>query len=159
MQGKARVLVVDSEADFLRAARKALDASFEVASTTSASEGLGRASRERPDVIVLGHLEPRGTSFAVHNELRNSPATKDIPLLVVDVRPKDHSRKGWTRREGLRMNAEDYTSRPVEPEELADALTRIIRRTSGEPIGLREASEHMERTLERINRIEQLLVG
>lgn len=159
MQGKTRVLVVDSELDFLRAAQKALAISFEVTSATSASEGLDRAKRERPDAIILGYLEPRGASFAVHNELRNSPATKDIPLLVVDVRPEQHSRKGWTRHEGLRMNAEDYTSRPIEAEELADALTRIIRRASGEPMGLWEASEHMEKTLERINRIEQLLVG
>jgi len=159
MQEKPRVLIIDSEADFVRSVREALETRFEIVSAASARGGLDRAIRAYPDAIVLGYLEPRGTSFEVHRELRNNPVTREIPLLIVDVHPRDHARKGWKRREGLQMNAEDYTSRPVSPEELASSLEKIIRRASGEPMGLREASEQMEKALERINRIEELLVS
>ena len=162
MRLSAKVLVIDGDPEFVRAAREALEdansSSFGVVVATTAREGLERARQEHPDAIVLGYLEPRGTSFQVHDELHSDPLTGEIPLLVVDVRPEDHARKGWKIHEGLRMTAEDYTSRPVGADELVDAVERIIRRASGEPMDLREASEQMEKALARIDRIEELLV-
>jgi DNA-binding response OmpR family regulator len=159
MHEKTRVLIIDGDTDFLRSTREGLDKVFEVATATDAEAGLERAEREAPGAIVLGYLEPRGASFELHRRLRSDPTTKDIPLVIVDVRPEEHARKGWRRHEGLQMVAEDYTSRPVRPAELIEAIERVVRRASGEPMGLWEASEHMEKTLERINRIEELLVG
>jgi len=159
----ARILVIDSEAEFVRQARRALETargnSFQVSVATTAREGIERATKDNPDAIVLGYLAPRGASFQCHQELHDNPLTKEIPLLIVDVRPEDHARKGWKLHEGLRMSAQDYLSRPIEGQELVSAVQRTIRRASGEPMGLREASEHMERALARIDRIEELLVG
>ncbi len=159
MEGKNKVLIIDSEPDFINAAREALETHFEVDIASTIRTGISLAVQKHPDAIVLGYLEPRGASFETHMELRNNTSTKDIPLLIVDVHPREHARKGWTRHEGLLMNAEDYTSRPVDSKEMVSALHKIIRRASGEPMGLVEASEQMEKTLERINRIEELLVG
>ena len=153
-----KVLIIDSEPDFLKKTGGALKKTYTVVTAARAEEGLDKAERERPDVIILGYLNPRGTSFKVHTELRNRPPTRDIPLLIVDVRPEEHSRKGWKMHEGLKMNAEDYTSRPVELSELTRSIEGIIRRTSMEPMGLREASEQLEKALERINKIEELLI-
>jgi len=151
MEGKNKVLIIDSEPDFINATREALETHFEVDIATTIRTGISLAVQKHPDAIVLGYLEPRGTSFATHLELRSNTSTNDIPLLIVDVHPRDHARKGWTRHEGLLMNAEDYTSRPVNTREMISALHKIIRRASGEPMGLVEASEQMEKTLERIN--------
>ena len=159
MEGKNKVLIIDSEPDFINKTREALETHFKVDIATTKGSGLSLAIQEHPDAIVLGYLEPRGASFKTHVELRSNTSTRDIPLLIVDVHPREHARKGWTRHEGLLMNAEDYTSRPVEIREMLSALHKIIRRASGEPMGLVEASEQMEKTLERINRIEELLVG
>ena len=162
MGAGVRVLLIDGEPEFVQAAREALETStstsFQVTVATAAGEGLERARQEHPDAIVLGYLGPRGTSSEVHEKLHSDPLTEDIPVLIVDVRPQDHTRKGWKRHEGLRMSAGDYTSRPVKAEELVSALERIIRMASGEPMGLREASEQMEKALARIDRIEELLV-
>ena len=158
MKKDVKVLIIDSEPGFIKTTQNALAANFEVVCATSASEGMDKAVSECPEAIVLGYLEPRGTSFKLHKELRKNTSTKNIPLLVVDVRSEEHSRKGWKRHEGLNMNADDYMSRPVEPAELRAVLQGMIRRASTEPMGLKEASEYMERALERINRIEQLLV-
>ena len=153
-----KVLIIDSEPDFLKDTGAALSDFYTVITATKADEGLDKAERESPDAIILGYLKPRGTSFKVHTELRSRPSTRDIPLLIVDVRPEEHSRKGWRMFEGLKMNAEDYISRPVELAELTSSIEGIIRRTSVEPMGLREASEQLEKALERINKIEELLI-
>ena len=154
-----KVLIIDSEIDFLENTGEALKSFYTVVTATKAEEGLEKAERESPDAIILGYLKPRGTSFKVHTELRNKPPTRDIPLLIVDVRPEEHSRKGWKMHEGLNMNAEDYISRPIELSELTSSIECAIRRTSAEPMGLREASEQLEKALERINKIEELLIA
>ena len=157
--GKPKILVIGSESEFLEKAKESLDdASYDVSMTSSEEEGLEKARQENPDVIVLGYLEPRGTSFQLHRELREDLLTKTVPLLIVDVRPEEHSRKGWKRHEGLHMNADDYIAKPVEGDELIKVVEGILRRASGEPMGLKEASEYMEKALERINKIEELLV-
>ena len=153
-----KILLIDSESDFIKNTGGALKDVYTVVTATKAEEGLDKAERESPDAIILGYLKPRGTSFKVHTELRSRPSTRDIPLLIVDVRPEEHSRKGWKMHEGLKMNAEDYISRPVELAELVRSIEGAIRRTSVEPMGLREASEQLEKALERINKIEQLLI-
>jgi len=159
MENKNMVLIIDSEPGFINATKKSLKPYFKVDVATTMRDGIECAVKKSPNAIILGYLEPRGDSFTTHQELRENNSTHDIPLLIVDVHPRDHARKGWTRNEGLLMNAEDYTSRPVDTKEIIGSLNKIIRRASGEPMGLVEASEQMEKTLERINRIEELLVG
>jgi two-component system phosphate regulon response regulator PhoB len=153
-----KILIIDSEPDFLKNTGGALKKSYTVVTASKAEEGLNKAEQENPDAIILGYLKPRGTSFNVHEELRSRTITRDIPLLIVDVRPEEHSRKGWRMHEGLKMNAEDYISRPVESVELIRSIEGAIRRTSVEPMGLREASEQLEKALERLNKIEELLI-
>lgn len=158
MDQKTKILVIDSDPDFLESNRKTMKGHFKVLGALNAEMGLKIARTECPDAIVLGYLAPRGTSFQVHTELRSHQSTKNIPLLIVDVRPEEHSRKGWRRDEGLQMDAEDYLSRPVKPAELVKAIQGVMRRTSGKPIGLKEAAEYLEEALERIDRIEELLL-
>ena len=153
-----KILIIDSEPDFIRNTEGALKDYYTVITAAKAEEGLEKAERESPDAIILGYLKPRGTSFKVHTELRSRLSTQYIPLIIVDVRPEEHSRKGWKMHEGLKMNAEDYISRPVELSELISSIEGVIRRTSLEPMGLREASEQLEKALERINKIEKLLI-
>jgi len=153
-----KILIIDDEPGFLKTAQTTFADSYDVAVASDEKEALEKAREENPAAIILGYLEPRGTAFKIHNELRNDDATRNIPLLIVDVKPEEHSRKGWTRFQGLRMNADDYLSKPVDKAEILDIIERIIRRASTEPMGLKEASQHMERALERINKIEELLI-
>jgi len=159
MDKNTKILIIDSEYSFIATTQNTLKSSFEVELATSAKEGLDKATKECPEVIILGYLEPRGTSFELHKELRENPVTKNIPIIVVDVRPEEHSRKGWKRQEGLHMYADDYMSRPVEPAELMTTIDGVLRRASAETMGLKEASEQMERTLTRIDKIEKLLTN
>ena len=159
MERKPKVLVIDGERTFREMARKALQPSFEVSCTSDPNEGLEKAKKDSPNLILLGYLEPRGTSFELHNKLREGQLTRNIPLVVVDVPPQQHSRKGWRREEGMQMDADDYLSRPLEPAELKEAVDRIVRRVRTKPMDLKEVLEQMEIILNRIDKIEQLLVN
>jgi len=156
---KPRILVAETESDFIETAREAFKDYSEVTFASSLKTALDRATTEAPDIIIVGYLEPQGTSFELHRKLREEQLTQDIPLVVVDVRPEEHSRKGWKREEGMRMEADDYISRPVEPDELKETVETILRKDSSRPMELAEVAEQMEVILKRINKIEEMLVS
>lgn len=154
---KQRILIVGSELGFITEARKALEASYEVSVASSKAEGLEKAKRESPDLIIIGYLEPRGDSFKLHKELRREIATRNIPLLIVDVRPEEHSRKGWRLDEGMQMEAEGYLTQPVDPNELREEVARILKSAAPRPVELEDILEQMEILLRRVERIERML--
>ena len=158
-EAKPRILVAEMESNFIETARKAFKDCSEVTFASSLKSALDRATDAKPDIIIIGYLEPRGTSFELHRKLREEILTQDIPLLVVDVRPEEHSRKGWKREEGMLMEAEDYISRPVEPEDLKETVEAILRKERSKPMELAEVAEQMEVILKRINKIEKMLVS
>ncbi len=152
------ILVIDNEPDFVSLARKALEASaYQVIVASDRKGGLAKSKAGAPDLIIVGALEPRGDAFKLHKELREDQQTCSIPLFIVDVRPEEHSRKGWKIYEGMQMDADDYIARPVEPADLVNVVGRILKRTSGIKLDMDEVSQQLEAVLERVQKIEALL--
>jgi len=154
-----RILVVDMEPAFIRTARQALGERYRLSIASSRSEGLEKARQEAPDMIIIGFTEPRGESFRLHQELKKNHRTSHTPLLIVDVCPSEHFRKGWREKEGRQMHAEDYISRPVKPAELAELVAEILQKAAPKPVEMDDILEQMEKVLKRIEKIEKLLVS
>lgn len=109
-QKRSKVLLIGSETEFLEMAGKSLESQFDIQYAVNQNEALSKARTERPDVIILGYLDPRGTSFRLHKTLREGWITKHIPLLVVDVQLPGRPEKRWTNQETMGIDAEDYLS-------------------------------------------------
>lgn len=155
---RLKILVVDEDPAFLSTVVEALDDLYQVSVASSMSQGLEKAEKEAPDMVIIGFLEPRGDAFKLHKKLRESPKTNVIPLLVVDVRPEEHARKGWTKEEGSQMDAQDYISRPIKPTELAELVEDTLERAAPKSAEIDDILEQMERVLKRMEKIEELLV-
>src|SRR4030042_1379459 len=108
MKKRRKVLVVGSVPDFHQVIGKSLEGQFLVIYASSESEGLSKARAERPDVLILGYLDPRGSSFRLHKKLREGWITKHMPQLVVDLHFPGQPEKAWTPAEAMQMDAEDY---------------------------------------------------
>jgi len=155
---RQRILVVDQDPAFIREIRETLEGSYEVSVASSRSQGLEKAEREAPDMVIVGFMEPRGDAFKFHKELKESPKTGMIPLLVIDVCPEEHSRRGWRREEGAQMHAEDYVSRPIKPTELAELVGDILETATPKLLETDYIIEHIEKVLKRMEKIEELLI-
>lgn len=90
------VLVVEDDAplrDLYRVALRA--AGYAVVAVEDGLDALRRVERGRPDAVVLDLGLPRLGGRDVHRELKASPDTKDIPIVVVsgddtsDLSPRD----------------------------------------------------------------------
>jgi len=135
MENNPRILIVDDELDFAEALQATLEAKpYEVVTASSRSQAEAEAKVQRPDVIVLGTIMPRGGAFLFHLWLKQTPCFSDVPILVINARREEELLKGWRRDEGMQCEAEDFLAKPIEPamlvpriEKLLDKVTRRIR--------------------------------
>jgi DNA-binding response OmpR family regulator len=153
------VVVADCDGEFSAQAEQALAAVYEVLVVSAREACLALARAESPDLIVVGCLEPRGEAFALCRQLREEPATREIPILVVDVCARDHARKGWTRSEGLQMETEGYVARPLTAAALRAEVEAILARSRFRKESWREALDETERRLKKEAESWRRMVG
>jgi methylenetetrahydrofolate reductase (NADPH) len=126
MKKRSKVLVVGSFIDFHQLVGKSLEGQFDVIYASSENEGLTKARTDRPQVLILGYLEPRGSSFRLHKRLREGWITKHLPQLVVDVHFPGLPDKALTPEEAMQMDAEDYLSiAPGDVTSLAQSMNAL----------------------------------
>jgi putative two-component system response regulator len=142
-----RVLVADPDCSFLKTIGTLLREQFDISHARTPNAVLQKARELQPDVIILGCFAPRGQSFALHKKLREQESTASIPILVIDVTPRDHLRKGWKRSEGLQMEVEGYISRPLDSRTLNSEVKRVIDSRSAGSLSWAQILEQTERKL------------
>jgi two-component system, OmpR family, phosphate regulon response regulator OmpR len=122
----ARLLMIDDDArlstmvgDYLRGA------GYKVDVAGSLTQGRERLAAEGYDALVLDLMLPDGDGLDLCRELRSSPRTRQLPLLMLTARgePMD-------RIVGLEMGADDYLPKPFEPRELLARVKALLRRAA-----------------------------
>jgi DNA-binding response OmpR family regulator len=95
--------------------------------STAPSLGAGREllARQACDALVLDLMLPDGDGLDLCRELRASPRTRAMPLLMLSARgePTD-------RIVGLEIGADDYLPKPFEPRELLARVRALLRRSA-----------------------------
>jgi len=135
MENNARILIVDDEPNFAQTLLATLEAkSYHVITTSNRSQAEAAARAQRPDVVVLGTIMPRGDAFLFHQWMKQTPRFSDTPILVINARREEELIKGWRREEGMQCDANDFLAKPIEPaillpriEKLLDKATRRIK--------------------------------
>lgn len=126
-----RLLLIDDDArlsamvaDYLRGS------GYDVTVAGSLAEGRERLGSATHDALVLDLMLPDGDGLDLCRELRASPRTRQLPLLMLTARgePMD-------RIVGLEMGADDYLPKPFEPRELLARVKALLRRASPTPAG------------------------
>jgi DNA-binding response OmpR family regulator len=97
---------------------------YQVSSAPSLAAGRELLARQACDALVLDLMLPDGDGLDMCKELRASPRTRSLPLLMLSARgePTD-------RIVGLEVGADDYLPKPFEPRELLARLRALLRRT------------------------------
>jgi two-component system KDP operon response regulator KdpE len=118
-----KVLLVDDEVRFLRSLAISLQArGYDVDTATTGEEGLDRAARGHPDIVVLDLGLPSMDGIDVLKRLRG---WTEVPVVVLSARHEEPSKVA-----ALDAGADDYVTKPFGMDELLARLRAALRRTA-----------------------------
>jgi CheY-like chemotaxis protein len=85
----ALILVVDDEFSVAEVLESILeDAGHEVVTASNGRQGLQRANERQPDLILLDFMMPLMGGPSMLKEMREEPALRDIPTVVMSSLPE-----------------------------------------------------------------------
>ena len=123
-QGPQRILFIEDDGFIADMYRLGLEAGgWDVDIASDGAEGLRRALEDPPALILLDLLLPRMDGMEVLHHLREDPATRDIPVLIVS----NASGLGGHDEEARRLGIEDWMVKAnTTPAALAKRVGRIL---------------------------------
>jgi len=118
----SRILLVEDEPSLVLTLSDLLAAeNYTVESARDGITGLTRAANEPFDLVILDVMLPGKNGFDVCRDLRQQG--KDVPVLMLTAKSQLTDRVV-----GLKLGADDYLTKPFEPEELLARVEALLRR-------------------------------
>jgi DNA-binding response OmpR family regulator len=118
---RLKILVVDDEPHIANLIKISLEDDFEVIVANSGNEALHKARYERPDLITMDIMMPGMSGFEVVEELKKWDDTKKVPVIFLSA--KDKLKDMY---KGMLTGADDYITKPFEPEDLVKRVKATI---------------------------------
>lgn len=95
-----KILVVDDSPTERTLILNALEGKgYQLANAVDGQEALEKAQEEHPDLILLDVILPKKNGFQVCRELKTSPATQDIKIVMVTSKTQSTDRF-WGLKQG-----------------------------------------------------------
>lgn len=130
MTEKAKILLVDDDADFVEATKIVLESKpYEVIVASEGNEGLRKAHEEKPDLIILDIIMPVKDGFTAAEEFKKDPELSKIPILMLTSFTERGGETNIPASRGLTLEAEDYIDKPVTPDELLSRVEKYLKKT------------------------------
>lgn len=126
-----KVLIVDDDPDVrLFNATVVEESGYIPVEAENGEEGLKMVKEEAPDLVILDVLMPRQSGIRLYRELKTDKSLKKVKVIMLSGVAKKtfmRSQKALTEFGGDKVpEPEIYIEKPVEPEELAAAIEKML---------------------------------
>ena len=146
MSSPAKILVVDDNVDNVELLTKRLRAmGYRTCEAYDGEQALARVETEDPDLIILDVMMPKIDGYEVCRRLKASDRTRMIPVLMLTAK-----REVPDKIRGLDIGADDYITKPFNPQELMARVRSLLARKN---------EEEKRVTEERLDALGQMAEG
>ncbi|UCF84030.1 MAG: response regulator [Desulfobacteraceae bacterium] len=126
-----KVLAVDDDPDIISFVVTVLEENDYIPlEANNGEEALAKIREEKPDLVILDVLMPRQSGIKMYRELKTDDSLKSIPVIIlsgISRRTFLRSQEALTEFGGQNVpEPEGYMEKPVEPEELAEMIQKVI---------------------------------
>jgi CheY-like chemotaxis protein len=118
---KKKVLIVDDEPNVRRLSRTILSKNFDVVEAEDGKQAIEIANIQQPDVILMDMMMPRMDGLTACHVIKNDPATKSIPIIMVTAIGFELNIKL-----SQQMGATGYVTKPFAPKDLFDKIQQVL---------------------------------
>lgn len=124
MQNKAKILIVDDEADVLELLAYNLEQSgYEVIRAHNGAEGVEKALKHLPDLIILDLMMPVMDGIQACEAIRREEKLSHAPVVFLTARGEEYSELA-----GFEAGADDYIVKPIKPRILLKRIKALLKR-------------------------------
>jgi len=123
MDARKKILVVDDEdinLEFFEVMLSKLG--FEVEKAQTGEQGLAKAKKFFPDLIILDNIMPKMSGWELTRILKGDPKLREIPIIMLsaldDVKDKV---------EGFELGIDDYITKPFNFSEVLARIRAVLR--------------------------------
>lgn len=117
----AKVLIVDDSPTETHKLTSMLEKhGHSVSCAGNGEEGVEKARRELPDIVLMDVVMPGLNGFQATRQLARIQETAGIPVIIVTTKDQETDRV-W----GMRQGAKQYLTKPVNETELIKAITQL----------------------------------
>lgn len=121
---KRLILVVDDEPPIVRLVKAKLQLDgFAVVTAGKGEDALPIVEHDRPDLVILDLMMPGMDGFET---LRTIRQRSRVPVILLTARAGDAD-----KLRGLQSGADDYITKPFNPDELVARVIAVLRRSDG----------------------------
>ena len=123
-ENKYRILVVDDEQDLCEILKFNLETEGYVVDTANSAEEAMTMDITSYNLLLLDVMMGVMSGFAMAKELKENPATANIPIVFLTARDTENDTVT-----GFNLGADDYISKPFSIREVLVRIRAVIRRT------------------------------
>lgn len=122
-----QVLAVDDSPTILEMIKSILESEgYEVITAVDGAEALETARDEEPDLILLDVMLPKLDGYRVCRLLKFDQKYRDIPIIMLTAKTEEQA-----MATGIRTGANQYLTKPIEPEALLSAVAEELEKAGG----------------------------
>jgi len=120
---KKKILLVEDEKVLIETVTLRLEAfGYEVISAYDGFEGLEKAKKEKPDLIILDLMLPKMDGYKVCGLLKADTRYNKIPIIMFTARAQESDKKM-----GKEVGADAYITKPFEPQALLEKIRHLLK--------------------------------
>ena len=117
-----KILIIEDDRSAARLAQYTLmQAGYDVILAYDGFEGLSKTINQAPDLVILDIMLPGIDGYEVCSRLRERAETATLPVLMISAKAREEDKEV-----GLRVGANDYLSKPVEPAVMLEHVAVLI---------------------------------
>ena len=119
------ILVVDDDKEIVRLVRSYLEkAGYEVVVAYDGETALHTLRREKPDLLILDLMLPDRDGWDIARLIRTDTYLAATPIIMLTARVEDSD-----KIVGLEIGADDYITKPFNPQEVVARVRALLRRS------------------------------
>jgi two-component system alkaline phosphatase synthesis response regulator PhoP len=122
MKQRPKILLVDDDVDLVKVMGGALESkAYEVIVAYNGQEGLEKARKEKPDLVVLDILMPVADGFTFADQFRKDPSLAKIPVLALTSFSESLGQP-------FPFEVTEYIMKPIKPRDLVAKVEGFLKR-------------------------------
>jgi two-component system alkaline phosphatase synthesis response regulator PhoP len=122
MKQRPKILLVDDDVDLVKVMGGALESkAYEVIVAYNGQEGLEKARKEKPDLVILDVLMPVADGFTFADQFRKDPSLAKIPVLALTSFSE-------ALGQPFPFEVTEYIMKPIKPRDLVAKVEGFLKK-------------------------------